>query len=149
MWDAYHSMAFAKQCHVHTRDPNRRTLGCPEAERVNSTAAPPGRPHFFFSDHQFCFSHLSSPSVALKVISCLCTWWSPCLVTDIPPDPAPMSSSPVSLPQHGCVPRHYLHGLAQVSLDHCAGICFSGSEHLQSTEHSTWHPTEGIIGCPW
>ena len=27
MWDACHSMAFAKRCHVHTRDPNWWTLG--------------------------------------------------------------------------------------------------------------------------
>ena len=44
MWDAYHSMAFAKQCHVRTRDLNRRTPGCREAERVNLTTAPLGRP---------------------------------------------------------------------------------------------------------
>ena len=37
-------MAFAKRCHVHTRDPNRRTPGCREAEHVNLTDAPPGRP---------------------------------------------------------------------------------------------------------
>ena len=44
MWDAYHSMAFAKQCHVCTRDPNQRPLGCREVEHANLTAAPPGRP---------------------------------------------------------------------------------------------------------
>ena len=43
-WDAYHSMAFAKQCHVRTWDPNRWTLGYREAERANLTAAPVGRP---------------------------------------------------------------------------------------------------------
>ena len=44
MWDAYHSMAFAKWCHVCTWDPNRRTPGCREAEYVNLLAAPLGRP---------------------------------------------------------------------------------------------------------
>ena len=44
MWEAYHSMAFAKQCHVCTRDPNPRTPGRQEAERANLTAAPPGQP---------------------------------------------------------------------------------------------------------
>ena len=42
MQDAYHSMAFAKQCHVRTRDLNRRAPGHQEAEHVNLTAAPPG-----------------------------------------------------------------------------------------------------------
>ena len=27
IWDAYHSMAFAKRCHVHTRDLNQQTPG--------------------------------------------------------------------------------------------------------------------------
>ena len=44
MWGAYHSMAFAKRCHVCTRDLNRRTPGHKEAERVHLTAAPPGWP---------------------------------------------------------------------------------------------------------
>uniref|UniRef100_A0A9L0RJ60 Ring finger protein 103 n=1 Tax=Equus caballus TaxID=9796 RepID=A0A9L0RJ60_HORSE len=35
----------AKQCHVHTRDPNRQTPGGREGERANLTAAPPGQPH--------------------------------------------------------------------------------------------------------
>ena len=48
MWDASHSMAFAKRCRVHTWDPNRRTPGCREAERVNFTAAPPGRLQILF-----------------------------------------------------------------------------------------------------
>ena len=43
-WDAYHSMAFAKQCHVRSRNPNRRTPGRGEVERAHLTAAPPGRP---------------------------------------------------------------------------------------------------------
>ena len=44
MWDAYHSMAFAKQCHVCAQDPNQRTPGRREAEHANLTAVPPGRP---------------------------------------------------------------------------------------------------------
>ena len=44
MWDAYHSMAFAKRCHVHTWDPNWQTLGHREVERANLTTAPPGLP---------------------------------------------------------------------------------------------------------
>ena len=48
-WDAYHIMAFAKRCHIRTWDPNWRTPGRQEAERVNLTAAPPGRPPFLFS----------------------------------------------------------------------------------------------------
>ena len=36
-------MAFAKWCHVCTRDPNWGTLGRQEAERTNLTTAPPGR----------------------------------------------------------------------------------------------------------
>ena len=44
MWDAYHSMAFAKRCHVCTRDPNRRTPACRAAEHAHLTAAPPGQP---------------------------------------------------------------------------------------------------------
>ena len=43
-WDAYHSMAFAKWCHVCTWDSNRQTPRCREAERVNLTAVPSGRP---------------------------------------------------------------------------------------------------------
>ena len=43
-WDAYHSMAFAKRCHVHTWDPNWQTLGHQEVERVNLTTAPLGWP---------------------------------------------------------------------------------------------------------
>ena len=35
---------FAKWCHVRTWDLNQRTLSCQEAERVNLTTAPPGRP---------------------------------------------------------------------------------------------------------
>ena len=34
----------AKQCHVRTRDPGQRTPGRREAEHVDLTAAPPGRP---------------------------------------------------------------------------------------------------------
>ena len=44
MWDAYHSMPFAKQCHVRTQDPNQRTPGCREVEGAHLTAGPPGRP---------------------------------------------------------------------------------------------------------
>ena len=44
MWDASHSMVFAKWCHVHTRDPTWQTPGHQEAEHANLTAAPPGRP---------------------------------------------------------------------------------------------------------
>ena len=47
-WDACHSMAFAKWCHVRTRNPNRQTPGCQEAVHVHLTAAPPGRPLEFF-----------------------------------------------------------------------------------------------------
>ena len=43
-WDTYHSMAFAKGCHVGTQDPNRRTPGHQEVECANLTAAPPGPP---------------------------------------------------------------------------------------------------------
>ena len=45
MWDAYHSMAFAKRCQVCTQDPNRRTPGHQEVEHAHLTAAPLGRPH--------------------------------------------------------------------------------------------------------
>ena len=38
----------AQRRHVRTRDPNRPTSGRREAERVNLTAAPPGRPHKWF-----------------------------------------------------------------------------------------------------
>ena len=40
---------YAKRCHVCTRDPNWRTLGCREAEHANLTAAPPGWPLLLFS----------------------------------------------------------------------------------------------------
>ena len=43
-WDAYHSMAFAKWCHVCTWDPNQWTPGRWEAKRANLTAVPPGQP---------------------------------------------------------------------------------------------------------
>ena len=46
-WDTYHSMAFAKWCHIRTWDPNQRTPGCQEGEHVNLTAAPPGWPWSF------------------------------------------------------------------------------------------------------
>ena len=49
MWDAYHSMAFAKQCHVCTLDPNRQTPGHREVECENLTALPPGRPQYLVS----------------------------------------------------------------------------------------------------
>ena len=42
--NAYHSMAFAKWCHVHTRDPNQWTPGRQETERANLTAVPLGQP---------------------------------------------------------------------------------------------------------
>ena len=42
--NTYHSMAFAKWCHVPSRDLNWRTAGCQEAECVHLTAVPPGRP---------------------------------------------------------------------------------------------------------
>ena len=45
-WDTYHSMAFAEQCHVHTRDPNRQTPGHQEAERAHLTSTLLGRPLF-------------------------------------------------------------------------------------------------------
>src|SRR3712207_9324866 len=41
---AYHSMAFAKRCHVCTQDLNRRTPGHKEAKRVHLTIVPLGRP---------------------------------------------------------------------------------------------------------
>ena len=48
-WDAHHSMAFAKQCHVRTRDLNWWTPGLREVEHAHLTAAPPGWPlHFIF-----------------------------------------------------------------------------------------------------
>ena len=40
IWDTYHSMAFAKGCHVHTPDLNQRALGRREAEHGNLTTAP-------------------------------------------------------------------------------------------------------------
>ncbi|MEE3528753.1 hypothetical protein, partial [Pseudomonas aeruginosa] len=43
-WDAYHSIAFAKKCHVCTWDPKWQTPGSREAEHANLTAAPPGQP---------------------------------------------------------------------------------------------------------
>ena len=43
MWDAYHGMAFANQCHVRTQDMNRRTPSPREAEGVNLTTAPLGQ----------------------------------------------------------------------------------------------------------
>ena len=42
-------MAFAKRCYVCTRDPNWRTPGCQELERVHLTALPPGQPLIFIS----------------------------------------------------------------------------------------------------
>ena len=47
-WDTRHSMAFAKQCHVHTRDLNRQTPGHQKAKRANLTAAPPDQPQNLF-----------------------------------------------------------------------------------------------------
>ena len=44
MWDAHHSMAFAKRCHVRTWDLNGRTPGRREAECAHLTAVPLGRP---------------------------------------------------------------------------------------------------------
>ena len=43
-WDAYHSMAFAKQCHVHTRDLNQPTPGRREAERATFNRCVTGWP---------------------------------------------------------------------------------------------------------
>ena len=44
MWLVYHSMAFAKRCHVCTRDPGRGTLGHQGSEGANLTDVPPGWP---------------------------------------------------------------------------------------------------------
>ena len=43
-------MAFAKRRHVHTRDPNQRTLGRREAERANLAVAPLGSPISFYDN---------------------------------------------------------------------------------------------------
>ena len=48
MWDAYHSMAFAKQCQVQIQDLNQRTLGRWKAECANLTTVPPGWPLSLF-----------------------------------------------------------------------------------------------------
>ena len=48
MWDAYHSMV-CQAVPCCTRDPNRRTPGCREAERANLTAAPAPGMHCFLS----------------------------------------------------------------------------------------------------
>ena len=51
MWDAYHSMASAKWCHVHTRDQNQWALRHRELEHVHLTAGPPGQPWFQILRH--------------------------------------------------------------------------------------------------
>ena len=57
MWDAYHSMVFAKWCHVHTRDPNQWTPDRREAECVLLTAVPPGwSPRFSKANAQITLS---------------------------------------------------------------------------------------------
>ena len=51
MWDAHHSMAFPKQCHIRTRIPTGEPRAA-EAERANLTTAPLGQPQFvFFNKH--------------------------------------------------------------------------------------------------
>ena len=50
----------AKQCHVRTQDPNRQTPGRREAECVNLTAAPPGRPQEVLHQRQHRSSLLAA-----------------------------------------------------------------------------------------
>ena len=59
-------MAFAKLCHVHTWDPNWRTLGRREAERVYLTAAPPGWPKTLLSGRIFQGSLVISGEMSLE-----------------------------------------------------------------------------------
>ena len=67
MWDTYRSMAFAKRCHVRTRDPNQKTLGCQEGERVNLTSVPPSRPqNLHLSELDRCSE--GAPSLVTMII---------------------------------------------------------------------------------
>ena len=57
-------MAFAKQCHDRTWDPNWRTLGCQEVERAHLTTVSPDRPYARFS---FIYP-LSIPAMLILLI---------------------------------------------------------------------------------